>query len=227
MIVGMMSFYDEPEIYLKRSVRGLARLGARYIVACDGAYAMFSGGEARSSSDQIEALRLAALNRGIAPILHQPESVWAGNEVEKRQKMLDLALSIACDDDWLAIWDCDYRLLEAPHLLDVGDALRSTTRDVATISFTEDLSADDDRDFYPMGMFLRARQGTRMDGNHHTYLLPDGRRTQVLRRPVPNEADAIHLGDVRVLHDVHQRDSERRARQVEYYERRDDAGIES
>ena len=228
-IIAMMSFFDEPDILIKRSVRGLARLGVTKIVACDGAYALLPGGQPRSSEHTIEVLKQACVDRRIMLHLHQPDFVWEGNEVEKRQKMLDLALIWSYDGDWLAIWDCDYSLLMTPIRSDVLGSLATAKKDqdVATVAFTENPRAVHYRDFYPMGMFLRAQQGIKMDGNHHTYLLPDGRRTQVLRRPVPNEAEALHMPGVRILHDVHQRDSDRRERQGAYYAERDRLGVES
>jgi hypothetical protein len=226
-IIAMLSYYDEQPNLLKRSVRGLARLGVDTIIAADGAYALYPDGKPYSSPETIHALCGAARDRRIHLILHQPDDVWAGNEVEKRQTMLDLAVSWSDVVDWLVVWDCDYKLLACPWKFNLKDRLQVTSCDVATIAFTEDPRADGEHDFYPMGMFLRAQRGIRMDGNHHTYLLPHGRRTQVLRRPVENEADALHMPDVKVLHDVHQRDPERRARQTAYYEQRDALGVES
>jgi len=226
-IIGMMAMYDEPEIHIKRSVRGLARLGVSKLVVADGAYALLPDGSPTSPPEQICVLREQCVARRIALHLHQPTEVWAGNEVEKRQKMLDLAYDVSYDGDWLAIWDCDYRLVSPPPVAEIAESLRSTSCDVATIAFTEDPTAVHGLDFYPMGMLLRAQRGIRMGGNHHTYLFPDGRQTQVLRRPVLHGAEALHLPDVRVLHAVHARDPERRARQAAYYCERDALGVES
>ncbi len=225
-IIAMMAFYDEPEELLKRSVRGMASLGVTDLIACDGSYSLYPGGLAFSPSHQVNSLDLLAQSRRIHLHLHQPVKVWAGNEVEKRQKMLDMAMLWANDGDWLAIWDCDYKFVSAPLPIEIVVRLRSTRCDVATVAFTEDPSSDD-QGFYPMGMFIRAIPGIKMDGNHHTYVFPDGRRTQVLRRPVPNEAKALHMPDVKILHDVHARDPERRASQAAYYEARDKLQVES
>ncbi len=225
-VIAMLNFYDEPDLLIKRSVRGLARLGVTKIVACDGAYALRPDGKPRSSEQTIETLRQACFDRRLMLHLHQPDVVWEGNEVAKRQMMLDLTLIWANPDDWLAIWDCDYKLMSASKV-EISFLLATTPCDVATIRFTENPMAEFQRDFYPMGMFLRARPGIKMDGNHHTYKFADGRRTQVLRRPVPNEADALHMPDVRILHAVHQRDPEQRERQAAYYLERDRLAVES
>lgn len=221
----MVSFFDEDDLLIQRSVAGLAMLGARAIVAVDGPYSLYPDKEPRSSDAQIETLQRAADRHHVFLHLYQRDISWIGNEVQKRQMMLDLSLLVARAGDWLAIWDCDYRLVSAPSTAKIDVALHYTDRDVATIDFTEDPNASEP-DYYPMGMLLRAQPGISMDGNHHTYLLPDGRRTHVLRRPVPNEAEALHLPDIKILHDVHQRDPERRAKQTAYYERRDGLGVE-
>lgn len=226
-LVAMMSFFDEDPILIKRSVRGLARLGVTRIVAADGAYDLFPGGRPSSSQEQIDVLRQACLERRVMLDLYQPDEVWAGNEVEKRQFMLDRATECAYEDDWLVIWDCDYRFIDGMPPSWIEDELSATDRDVATISFTENKNALMNSDFYPMAMFMRAQQGIAMDGNHHTYLLPDGRRSQVLRRSVENEAEVLHLPEIKVLHDVHQRPIARRALQAAYYEQRDSQAIES
>lgn len=226
-LVAMMSFFDEDPILIKRSVRGLARLCVTRIVACDGRYDLFPGSEINSSLEQIDVLRQACIERRVTLDLHQPDDAWAGNEVEKRQFMLDRATDLAYQDDWLVIWDCDYRLIDGMPPSWIEDELSATDRDVATISFTEDKNALMNSDFYPMAMFLRAQQGIAMDGNHHTYLLPDGRRSQVLRRSVENQAEVLHLPEIKVLHDVHQRPIARRALQAAYYAERDEMGIES
>jgi hypothetical protein len=228
-LIAMMSFFDEDDLLLKRSVRGLARIGVKRIVAVDGPYALFPNDGPYSNPQQICVLRQAAIQRGVDLCLFQPDQPWAGNETEKRQRMLDLALKRAYRGDWLVVWDCDYRLMDAPDPAWIRGRLQATDLDVATISFTEDplaasrLSA---HDFYPMAMFLRAVPGIKMDGNHHTYVLPDGRRSHILRRPVENEAEALDLGEVRILHDVQRRSLERRARQTAYYEARDVQGVE-
>ncbi len=226
----MMSFFHEDDILLKRSVRGLARLGVKRIVAVDGPYALFPNDGPYSDPQQIRVLRQAATQRGVELCLFQPDEPWAGNEAEKRQRMLDLALGRAYRGDWLVVWDCDYRLMDAPDAARIKDRLDETDLDVATTSFTEDplaASRSSAHDFYPMAMFLRATPGIKMDGNHHTYALPDGRRSQVLRRPVENEAEALDLGEIKILHDVQRRAPERRAMQTSYYEARDEQGIES
>ncbi len=222
-ITAMMSFWDEDPTWLRSSIEDLVSLGASRVLACDGAYDLFPDGSSRSSDDQIVSIRQSCDDLNVELLLYQPPCVWLGNEVEKRQKMLDLAAAISDPDDWLAIWDVDYELASAPDADDIHDRLLSARADVAKIFFTESLSGGG---WHPMRMFMRARSGIKMDGNHHTYVLPDGRRSQVLCRPVSNAASAIDLSEIKVYHRVHERTALRRHDQTRYYEERDSRGIE-
>lgn len=223
-ITAMMSFWDEDPTWLRSSIEDLVSLGASRVLACDGAYALFLGGLSKSPDNQIAAIRQSCDDLDVELLLYQPPCVWLGNEVEKRQKMLDLALAISDREDWLAIWDVDYELVNAPDADDIHDRLLSARADVAGISFTESLSGGG---WHQMRMFMRASPGIKMDGNHHTYLLPDGRRSQVLCRLVPNAASAIDLSAIKIYHRVHERTALRRHDQTRYYEERDSRGIET
>lgn len=227
-LIGLLSFFDEDEKYIEGDLQDLHALGVSEVVAIDGSYSRY-GGNARSPLSLIEKLYFTSKQLGMGLLLYQPTDLWGGDEVEKRQVMIDLAWSIAEDGDWFVVWDCDYKLVENPlpsnvlkFLLDQS-ADWQRVKDFATISFTE---SSQDNGWHPMQMFIRA-QPVEMDGNHHTYLLRDGRRSQILRRPVKNMADALDLSEIKVLHRVYQREPERRAKQTAYYERRDHDGVES
>jgi hypothetical protein len=139
--------------------------------------------------------------------------------------MLDIAWSVAEPGDWFVVWDCDYELLDClPHTDNaLKFCLRMAKEDFATVSFTESSNNDG---WHEMQMFIRAQSVT-MAGNHHTYQLADGRQSQILRRPVENMAHALDLSEIKVRHRVHERDPERRRRQTEYYEVRDELGLDT
>lgn len=224
-LVAMMSFYDEPEERLQNCVFDLSDLGVTTIVAVDGAYSNLPGGKARSPFNQVDALLTAVEVVDLNVVLYQPSTTWEGDEVAKRQFMLNLAWSVVGVVDyrrgphspWFVVWDCDYELEDTgPQAARVRAALADTSLDVAEVAFSE--SSNDDG-WHPMRMFMRAG-AIKMAGNHHTYELPNGRLSQILSRPVPNMAEALDMRAVRVRHRVHDRDPERRRRQAEYYERR-------
>ncbi len=224
-LTGMISFYDEDPAWVYSSVRDLMLLGVTRIVAVDGAYELYPGGTARSRRETIDAL----CGHNVDLLFYQPRETWCGNEVQKRQFMLDQA--IACSEtwvDWLVVWDADYQLVDAPSLLRlpgvIKQSLTDCDKDFASVSFSE---SAENNGWHPLRIFMRAQPGMRMDGNHHTYLTPSGHRSQILERPVPLAAGALDLGSIKVKHRVHERDPERRAKQTTYYERRDAAGEES
>lgn len=216
-LIALLSFFSEDEEYIEGDLRDLHALGISTVVAVDGSYARYNG-LARSPLCVIEKMYFLTKQLGIGLLLYQPTDPWVGDEVEKRQVMIDLAWSIAEEGDWFVVWDCDYQLVDYQKHTDIAMkyCLRMAAEDFATVSFTE---SNNDDGWHLMQMFIRAQKVT-MDGNHHTYLLADGRRGQVLRRPVPNMADALDLSEIKVRHRVHERDPERRARQAAYYDRR-------
>lgn len=216
-LIALLSFFNEDEDYIEGDLRDLHALGISEVVAVDGSYARY-GGLARSPISLIEKMYFITKQLDMGLLLYQPTGPWPGDEVEKRQIMIDLAWSIAEEGDWFVVWDCDYKLIDPhPHTDNaLRFCLRMASEDFATVSFTE--SSNDDG-WHPMQMFIRA-QKIKMDGNHHTYLLADGRQGQVLRRPVPNMADALDLSEIKVRHRVHERDPERRRKQTAYYEQR-------
>jgi len=225
-LIALLSFFAEDEQYIEGDLRDLYALGVSEVVAVDGSYSRYNG-PARSSLSLIEKMYFLTKQLNMGLLLYQPTKPWIGDEVQKRQVMIDLAWSIAENEDWFVVWDCDYKLIDTsidtPDWATIALKLMSTEEDFATVSFTE---SNNDDGWHQMQMFIRAQLVT-MDGNHHTYLLADGRRGQVLRRPVPNMADALDLSEIKVRHRVHERDSGRRAKQTAYYEKRDRLGLES
>jgi hypothetical protein len=226
-IVAMVSFFDEPEAALKGVVDDLSALGVTTLVAVDGAYALFPDGEPRSPGWQHAVLRECCASRQMGFLLYEPGTTWADNEVGKRKFMLHLALSIANEGDWVAVYDADYRLVDCDrdelHSLMANPAL-----DVIDVQFTDDPRAASS--WHRMRMFLRATPGLRMGRNHYTYYLPpDDRTSQVLPRGA-GQVDVPWAGELhgtRVAHRSWARDQNRHARQVTYYERRDATQIEA
>lgn len=222
-LIALLSFFTEDWDYLAGDIEDLHALGVSAVVAVDGVYSRYDGPR-RSPAGLVEDLYFLTDRYDMDLLLYQPTEPWAGDEVQKRQVMIDLAWSIAEDGDWFVVWDCDYKLLDIPEDRMWAARRLALSQDVfATVSFTE--STNDDG-WHPMQMFIRAQPVT-MEGNHHTYLLADGRRSQILRRPVSNMADALDLSEIKVRHRVHERDPERRKKQTTYYERRDRDGVEA
>jgi hypothetical protein len=221
MITAMLNFYDEGLVELSRVVDDIARLGATRLVAVDGAYENFPGGEPRSDFTQALAIRLATARNNIDLVLVEPARVWVGDEVAKRQFMLDLALAVTPAGEWLMVFDADYELIDL--YVDVAELLSRTTDDALDITFTTapDVPAGD----HQFRMFMRATPGMRMGPNHYTYIYPDGQHSTVMARDSTIEAVWTHK--IRIFHRHHLRDEARHAAQTAYYEIRDGQGLET
>lgn len=222
-IVAMLNFFDEDPSWVLNAIDTAASSGATMIVAVDGAYSRFPQGRARSQVRTTEAVRAICETRQLGLLLYQPREVWKGDEVAKRKVMLELALAITKPRDWLMILDADYRWQSD---IDLRLKLEETIYDIAQVDFTDVTNADGTPVWQPANLLMRARRGLHMKQNHYTYYLPYGAGGfDVLDRS--NRPNVCYLrNDVRVRHLVHQRDPQRRAQQVAYYERRDREGTE-
>lgn len=216
----MMSWFDEPLENLQRAIDGIAALGATDLVAVDGAYENFPNGDAHSPHQQFDFIRAQAWNHRLALTIHRPQSVWVGDEVAKRQFMLDLALAVSDPGDWLMIYDCDWEVLECK--VDTHVLLGRTPHDVLDVTLTT--APDSPEADHPLRMFMRAIPGMRMGTNHYTYLYPDGRKSTVMPNATGEQPHWNRV--IRVLHRHYERDQERHDRQAAYYEVRDRGRLE-
>lgn len=142
-IAGVLCWYDESPATLAVAVAGMARV-CDVIVAVDGAYALFPGARARSHPDQAEAILNAAETQGAACLVHRPNEVFFGNEVEKRQLSVDLAGRLLTPGrDWVLVFDADFQLMICEPDL-VRQTLEETERNVVTYTILDgaDLLAD-------------------------------------------------------------------------------------
>jgi hypothetical protein len=101
-LIGLMSWYDEDASWLDRRHRQPLPRGMTHLVAVDGAYALFPDGRARSGVEQHRAISETCEGLGISSTIYAPQTVWTGNEVEKRSFMFRLGLAVADGpQDWL------------------------------------------------------------------------------------------------------------------------------
>lgn len=114
-IAALMSFYDDPPDMIERAIESVAEL-VEVIVAVDGAYGVFPSGEARSPAEQVDAIQETAAACDLDLLLYQPNDVWHGGEVEKRDFMFRLADTMRAD--WYTILDTDF-IFEYPYRLGV------------------------------------------------------------------------------------------------------------
>lgn len=226
-VVGLLSFFDEYPAWLAAAVTSCGKL-CDHVVACDGAYALLSGGAGSSGSDQHAAIVDAAEAVGVGFTLHVPEEVWWGGEVEKRAFMFDLGRLVARDpEDWFLVVDADEVVTRVPP--DVLRRLEAAEEVVAEYGLAARRDEHPDaeelglwpvgtRDIHPMRGLYRNIPGLTVSGVHYGY------RAGGL--DLWRAAPALDLRDLVVEHRGYRRDVARRARQEAYYRTRDLAGIE-
>lgn len=196
-------------------VASLAPAGVSHLVAVDGAYALFPGGKARSPLEQRQKVAMQAEVLGLT--LHVPDRPWAGNEVEKRTKLLALAYAVADPGDWFLIIDADERISAAPDL----ERLWEVEEDAAVAIVRETLFGVEVDS--PYVRLLRA-QPLVYDTNHWTIRRPDG-------KCVGGSYDAIDvpladMSGLRLEHRHAERQNRRMLEAGEYYRTRDKDGTE-
>lgn len=221
-LTAMLAWYAENPDWLIDTVIDLSKIGVSQIVAVDGAYALFPGGGARSSADQGRSLRAATDLYNMALILVEPNEVWSGNEVQKRQFMLDIAVAASDPGDWLVAWDADFVLEAWPG--DVIGELSSCPHKDAFVDISFSDAPPGVESWYPLRNFMMAQPGMKMSTNHYTYILPSGTHISVGDRTTCTSLS--FRGRLKVRHRTNDRPKERRGRQVKYYEARDSGRVE-
>lgn len=135
-IIGLLSFFDESASWLSTVVAGMGQF-CDAVVAVDGGYALFPGARPRSLPEQVDAIRLAAEAVDMELVLHQPNDIFWGNEIEKRNLTLKLAGAIATpDEDWVVVMDADMHPMKVNNESIRWD-LENTKLNVATMTVLE------------------------------------------------------------------------------------------
>jgi hypothetical protein len=219
-IVALLAWYDEDPAWLERCVRSLSKVPVDHLIAIDGAYALYPDGRARSDGVEYDAISMAA--RSIGLTIHTPGEPWAGNEIEKRNRLFELAENVTEPTDWYLVIDADEEITDAPS--DIYERLTSSVFDVGAVTLTEP--------GHPLGTvvypthpkFFRALRGLRCVSNHFTYQV-DGRKLWGNAKTDRLEP-RLDLTDVKVMHHKLMRHSDRKEAAMTYYRTRDDQGIE-
>ena len=232
----MLAFYRESATWLAATVASLAKLGVDHLVALDGPYQLFPGAnnEPMSGAEQAEAIQQGCYGLGIGCTLHRPNRPWAGNEVEKRTRMFELALLVAEPyEDWLFCIDADEVVHRAPH--DLKQRLAETELHVAGAALWQRQDAHESEAKSDQNRYLAFTDWTGFDHRCLFRALPglhvatrhdcvtDG--TLRLRGIGPLE-EALDCHDVVVEHRHEFRDRARTQASDEYHRLVDTMGIE-
>jgi hypothetical protein len=235
-VIGLLSWYAESAIWLAATVASAAKC-CDHIVAVDGAYQLYPEGRNRSGAEQAAIISEVATAHSMGVTIHTPQTVWEGNEVEKRGFMFHLAETVAeAYEDWYFVLDADEVILDVP--ADFRQLLEHTEHAAGEVTFVEhkdphlnERTAEaarkfrwDARNSYPIRTLFRALPGLTVDTNHYTYRAGDrllwGNDHSATVEP------ALDVTDLRIEHRSHLRDLVRQDEQKTYYKRREDIGIE-
>jgi hypothetical protein len=216
-LAALLCWFDEPVDWLAGCVASLAKARVSHVVAVDGAYGLYPGAMRTwtSPGDQAHVIMETARNLDVGCTVHVPDGPFAGNEVEKRSLAFELGRSTAAD--WFLVVDADELVLQAP--FDLAAALDSTGEDVANVMMVErgDLGG-----MYPSPRLFRNQPGLRLHDSHYLYVHDLAARGLAHDPGFP----AADLLDLRLEHRHRDNWSQRRKAQHEYYELRDELGIE-
>ncbi|MFF9310085.1 hypothetical protein ACF1BS_04155 [Streptomyces sp. NPDC014748] len=218
-IIGLLSWYEEPAPWLAECVSALAGL-CDHVVAVDGPYALFPGAvrTPASGSEQADTIAHVAAGAGMGCTIHVPRQPWWGNEVAKRDFMVQLAMTMAEPGvDWLLRVDADEVFTQVPG--DTRKALAGTDLDVAEVTMWERGGDQPDGQF-PLRCLFRALPGIRVQQAHYVVTVPaagGGTRVLVGNETVHQAVPALPLWDVRLEHRTRHRPAARRALKERYY----------
>jgi len=243
----MLCWYNEPPSWLAATVSSLARIGVDHVVAMDGAYLLFPDGRPRSNLAEAQAILMAADAVGIGATVYQPETLWYGGEPEKRTELFKIASAHGTPgEDWLFVIDADEVITkDCPT---IKDELAGTDALVAhgrIEQWWDDHQANPDTARIARMMphptvfghlqsrFFRIIENMRCDTTHFTYVgewegvswtLRGDKAGRVLGY---TQADAFTPDRlVNIEHRDPLRDLTRATLKKDYYEKRDEMGIE-
>ena len=235
-IHALLSWYEESPGWLAATIASVNQAGVTSIIALDGAYGLYEG-RARSGAEQAHAITETchALNMDLT--IRRPRDKWVGNEIEKRTALFRLADSVAQADDWYWVIDADEVVTDC--LTDLPARLTAAAEDVAICTLWErsDPHVNENverlaRQFEmaeigtsPLRCLFRAIPGIHLQGNHFTYLTPDG--TILWGTPESPLAPALDLtAEVRIEHKTKHRSLQRTKDRLAYYQARGRARAE-
>jgi len=226
-LIGLLSFYDESPVWLHECITSHANSGVEHLVAVDGAYELLELGKGASPIEQHEAIIAATSDAGIGLTLPRASRTVAGERGREAHLHVPLGPAHLRGAQGLVVGD-----RRGPGRRDkipgnVRDWLEQTECDAAEVTFWEpespDLERDRDACFLVRSLF-RAIPGLRCEGNHYTYVTPDGRRLWGNSTLKPIEP-ALPLHGVVIEHRTKWRTADRHEQQYAYYRARHSEGV--
>lgn len=235
MIVGALVWFNESPTWLVRTISSLAKV-CDHVVAVDGRYALFQHDMDWSPAPEAEAVLAAAEGVALPLTLHIPRAPFEGNEVEKRNLLLRLALvHTESENDWIFVCDADEYVIHADtrSLLDAGPVATCLLEEYFD-PFTQ-LGPDGgvakslplpNTWRTPVRRFYRALPGLQYVGTH--YHVGGWSLGEWVWLDGPGKCEAFELRENVILRHENPRRAElRRQQAATYYSTRDELAIES
>ena len=211
-IAACLSWYDEPAHFLDRVIWSLSKT-VDTVVALDGAWKLYPGGQPYSSLAQTETLEAACAEFGLRFVggTKYAEELWA-SQVAKRDALMKLAAKT--DADWLFVIDADEFVERSDREL-LEKLLDAATCDVAKVR----CSRRDGRESSIRRLY-RASAGVTVASAHNGYRTTDGRwlhgdGARVMLQPALDVSSALAI-----YHDHDNRSEQRNDRARAYYRER-------
>ena len=245
-LVAVLIWYDEDPQLLYETVTRLGQIPVDALVAVDGARDLYPGATGSSPSSNHAAIADAARTIGVTATIHSPARPWEGSgEVNQRTFALRLAEALTEPDDWFLVVDADHILervdasfrgrLEASDKEVATYALVQRAREVAELSPLERevIAAHADEwpgtvdapEIEPLRMLYRARRGLRYGPLHWELTGPKGKLWGLGTDALLPAEDLTEL--LVFEHAWDHRTEDRLRAALEYYDRRDEAGLEN
>lgn len=232
-VIALLPWFDERPDWLSAAVASCS-LFCDHIVALDGAYLLYPNGRGSSPLGQADAILETARGCGMGVTVEVPKEKWVGNEIEKRNRLLELGRGLAGEDDWFFWIDADMVVRNTPG--DLRRRLGETDRLVGHVSLWQSVHPDetlaDSEEWHEIDrqhpLFIRNVENLTVLHNHWTWIGSHKGRGVVLRGATHTYElePAEDLSDVVVEHRNKQRHKLRARAAREYYEIRDRAGAE-
>lgn len=238
-LIAVLSWFNESPSWLSALAASAARV-CDHLVAVDGRYMLFHHDMPVSPTSEAQALIETCEGAGLALTLHRPSQPYAGNEIEKRNLLLRLALVHAEPmRDWIIVLDGDEYIRSADRDL-IRHELATTDLHVAEYGLEEYIDPHDEeaplniaaiREIpmvhrTPIRSMYRALPGLRYERTHFTVAGEVNGETVWLWGD-PRKQEALRLSDALIVrHRNRLRTKERRYQAAMYYEERDRLRIE-
>jgi hypothetical protein len=234
-LVALLNWYEESSQWLASLVASLQKANVEHIVAVDGAYQLFPDAltRPRSGSEQAAAITECAHSLNMGTTIYRPQKAWRGNEVEKRNHLVQLALAETEATDWLFQIDADELVDAAPY--DLARRLEESEEDVAGVYFFQRNTKQPDpstavsvppfnpltltEGFYGHRILFRALRDLRIEQAHYLYTAGPPDRPRYLRGfdDWHDTEPCLEINDFRVEHRHNFRMPSRQLAAEQYY----------